>query len=101
MRLLESMRNPFSFSSLAFLLLAPVLLIPRQALAIGDAATHFVVYVNPNAENMGRYSMLIVTAVNGGADGTTHVNIVDDAADGDADDTLTNISLIRGQSQVI
>jgi hypothetical protein len=73
---------------------------PREAAAIGNAATHFTVFAPPNNSNNGRHSMLIVTAQSSGTNGRTQVDIVDDGADGDSDDSYS-VSLARGQSQVI
>lgn len=73
---------------------------PRDARAIGNAATHFTVFVPPNDSNNGRYSMLIVTAQASGPSGRTHVDIIDDGADGDADDSYS-VDLARGQSQIV
>jgi len=73
---------------------------PRDALAIGNAATHFTVFAPPNNSNNGRHSMLIVTAQSNGINGQTQVQITDDDGDGDSDDSYT-VNLIRGQSQVV
>lgn len=75
-------------------------LTPRSAQAIGNAATHFTVFAPPNNSNNGRHSMVIVTAQSNGIGGQTRVEIVDDNADGDSDDSYT-VDLSRGQSQVI
>ncbi len=72
-----------------------------NAHAVGEASTKFNFYVPPNNENVGRYVALVVTAVTGMAGETTTVQIVDDGADGDTDDSVSNISLTRGQSYIL
>lgn len=75
------------------LILVAVLWPVNPVQAAGGAGTMFGVYVPPGYPAAG----LLVTAVQ---DDTT-VNIVDDDADGDEDDTLTDIKLDRGQSYVL
>lgn len=79
------------------LCLTPLLLGAPAALGLGEASTRFVVYAPPNNENMSRFSMIIVTAV---TEGATTVDLVDDGADGDTDDTVNGIQLTRGQSYI-
>ena len=73
---------------------------PREAYAVGEAATVFNVFVPPNNNNVHRDIALIVTAVDARNDYVTTVDIVDDAADGDDDDTMLGITLRRGESYV-
>ncbi|MEM9073670.1 MAG: hypothetical protein AAGE52_34590 [Myxococcota bacterium] len=68
---------------------------PSLALA-GEASTHFSIFVPPNNNNVGRLSVLVVTAQ---ADDTS-VSIVDTDEDGDSDDS-TSALLARGQSVVV
>jgi len=69
---------------------------PTTTEAIGEASNKFQIYVPPNGVGS-RAVALIVTAQ---LDNTT-VDIVDDDADGDNDDTYTNITLDRGESYVV
>ena len=64
--------------------------------AVGETSTRFGVFVPPSMVS-GRDATLIVTAVQDG----TVVDIVDDAADGDADDTATGLTLAAGQSYIV
>ncbi len=64
--------------------------------AVGEASTQFSVYVPPNM-NSARDPGLLVTAVQDG----TVVDIVDDDADGDSDDTHLGITLSQGQSYIV
>lgn len=66
--------------------------------AVGEASTHFQVFVPANNDNNGRDLALIVTSA---YSGTTTVDIVDDNADGDSDDTVTGISLDYYESYVL
>jgi LruC domain-containing protein len=61
--------------------------------------TRFQVYVPPNNEVSGRYSAIVITALSGDAAQPVLVELVDDAADGDDDDTVS-ASLVRGESLV-
>lgn len=81
---------------LAALLVALGLLCSGTAHA--DAASRYQIFVPPNADNNGRDVMLVVTAVQ---PGTTLVDIIDDAADGDADDTVLGQALERGESYLV
>ncbi|MEM1416343.1 MAG: hypothetical protein AAGH15_15650, partial [Myxococcota bacterium] len=66
--------------------------------AYADAASRYQIFVPPNADNVGRDVMLVVTAVQ---PGTTLVEIIDDAADGDDDDTVLAQPLTRGESYLV
>lgn len=93
-------RSPSLLALVAASALTGAAVTPRDALAIGNAATHFTVFAPPNNSNNGRYSMLIVTAQSNGIGGQTQVQITDDGGDGDSDDSFT-VNLTRGQSQVV
>lgn len=71
-------------------------LIARALAFAGEASTFFKMYVPPNADNSGRRSCLVITALKN----NTTVNVVDDNMDGDSDDSWTGI-LNAGQSYVI
>ncbi len=68
----------------------------RPAQAVGEASTQFGVFAPASAVST-RDSTVIVTALQ---DNTT-VDIVDDGADGDTDDTHTGIVLNKGQSYIV
>lgn len=74
------------------------LAVPGTAEAVGDAATKFNVFVPPNDHSASRAVSLIVTNV---SPFPATVDIVDDDADGDADDTVLGVVLERGQSQIV
>jgi LruC domain-containing protein/uncharacterized repeat protein (TIGR01451 family) len=63
-------------------------------------ANYFQVFVPPNNDANNRYSSIVVTALSGTTDDPTVVNLVDDGADGDTDDSINNAKLARGQSLV-
>ncbi|MEM7035293.1 MAG: lamin tail domain-containing protein, partial [Chloroflexota bacterium] len=67
------------------------------AFAVGEASTHFGIYIPPNASNAYRDPSLIITAMHDG----TIVDIVDDDDDGDSDDTHLDVELDQGESYVI
>jgi len=67
------------------------------ALGAGGGGNRFHVVVPPNNDNVGREVALIVTATQDG----TLVDIVDDDADGDSDDTALGVPLDAGQSYVL
>lgn len=70
---------------------------PQRAIAVGEAATRFGVYIPPSAVS-GRLATLIVTAVQN----DTQVDIVDDSADdGDNDDSHLGLLLGTGQSYIV
>jgi LruC domain-containing protein len=66
-------------------------------LAVGDASTHFQLFVPPNNNASGRDVALIVTNC---SPFDTIVNIIDTDEDGDSDDSVSDILLTRGQSYV-
>lgn len=66
------------------------------ALATGEPSTYFNIYIPPNNEIMSRDVCLIVTALYD----STSFSIVDDGADGDADDSKSGM-LMQGQSYVL
>lgn len=70
---------------------------PPNVWAVGEAATTFQIYVPPNADYSFRRVMLVVTALSD----LTSVNIVDDDADGDDDDSALGVQLSAGQSYVV
>ncbi|MDX2175482.1 MAG: LruC domain-containing protein [Candidatus Sumerlaeia bacterium] len=72
-------------------------LLAGRAGAVGDASTSFQVFVPPNNDRVGRDVALIVTNV---SPFRTTVDLIDDGADGDTDDTVLGIVLDRGQSYV-
>ncbi len=74
-----------------------VCLAPTTSRAAGDAATRLNIFVSAN-NVAGRQPMLIVT--NPSAQAAT-VSIIDDGADGDTDDSVTNIVLQQGQSRIV
>ncbi|MCA9971919.1 MAG: lamin tail domain-containing protein, partial [Anaerolineales bacterium] len=78
---------------LLLLLLAPF----ARTHAVGEASTRFGIFVPPNGENSSRDPALIVTAVQD----NTHLDILDDPADGDADDTAAGLTLNTGQSYIL
>jgi len=77
--------------------MVPWLLWSSLALALGDAATHFQVFVPPN-NVPGRDVSVAITAVSGG---TTTVALLDDGLDGDTDDTVSDIVLRQGETYVM
>lgn len=79
--------------TLAALILATL---AAGAYAVGDASTSFQIFVPPNNDNVGRDVALVVTNT---SPYEANVNIVDDGADGDTDDSAVK-KLARGQSYV-
>jgi len=63
-------------------------------------ATQFQLYVPPNNDTGTRYSAVVVTAMSGTAAEPCVINLIDDSADGDSDDTVMGSSLNRGASLV-
>lgn len=63
-------------------------------------ANHFQIYAPPNNDLNNRYSAIVVTAMNGTSASPCVVNLIDDAADGDSDDSVMGASLVQGQSVV-
>jgi hypothetical protein len=78
------------------LLLLCLLSATRLAIATGEPATFFNIYVPPNNDNVRRDVALIVTAI---YDSTAY-SIVDDGMDGDTDDSARGY-LMAGQSYVL
>lgn len=74
--------------------------VPRPAEAIGEASTAFAVFVPPNNDTIARAAFIAITALEGSASDPTHATLVDDATDGDSDDSLPNVPLVRGQTLV-
>ncbi len=68
----------------------------RPAAAVGETSTRFGVYIPPSAYT-GRPATLVVTAIQDG----TQVDILDDNADGDTDDTVAGVALNTGQSYIL
>lgn len=62
--------------------------------------TRFQVFVPPNNEVSGRYSAIVITALQGDPFNPTQVSLIDDDADGDSDDSVLDVSLVKGQSLV-
>ncbi|MBI1290661.1 LruC domain-containing protein [bacterium] len=87
----------FQVGRLAALLTILLALCGSRAFAVGDASTNFQLFVPPNNDKVGRDVAIIVTNV---SPFTTTVDLVDDGADGDTDDTVLGITLTRGQSYV-
>jgi hypothetical protein len=84
-------------SSLAVsILLSLLILFPRHAGAVGEASTRFNIFVPPNNELLGRDVLIAVTALSD----STIVQIIDDNADGDDDDSYQDLRLDRGQSLI-
>lgn len=74
-----------------------LLMVCTEALAVSDLSTKFKIYVPPNNKSNGNHAILVVTAFQN----NTTVNILDDAVDGDSDDTYENIALDEGQSFIL
>ena len=69
-----------------------------RASAVGDSATKFNLYVPPNNSHTSRASTLIVTNI---SPTTATVDIIDDNADGDEDDTVRGVSLAQAESYIV
>jgi LruC domain-containing protein len=63
-------------------------------------ASTFQVYVPPNNTNSNRRSAIVVTAMAGTSDAPSVVDLIDDGADGDTDDSVLGVELERGESLV-
>jgi hypothetical protein len=63
-------------------------------------ANHFQIFAPPNNNAGTRYSVVVVTALAGTATDPCIVDLVDDGADGDTDDTQLNVSLTKGESLI-
>ncbi|MCA9900235.1 MAG: lamin tail domain-containing protein [Ardenticatenaceae bacterium] len=92
----QIVKSPFLKLLLAALLLT-ALLPAQKTQAVGETSTKFGMFVPPNGNNTGRDPMLVVTAVQD----NTSVDIVDDNADGDNDDSALGLTLNTGQSHII
>ncbi|MCA9900236.1 MAG: VCBS repeat-containing protein [Ardenticatenaceae bacterium] len=79
------------------MLLGMLLTTTQTVFAVGETSTKFVMFVPPNGDHPDRDPMLVVTAVQ---DNTT-VDIEDDSADGDSDDSALGLTLHAGQSHII
>ncbi|MDK2972684.1 MAG: hypothetical protein PWP23_2439 [Candidatus Sumerlaeota bacterium] len=79
-------------------LLLACLLAVRGAWAVGDAATNFQIFVPPNNDVVHRDSALIVTNV---SPNPAAVTIEDTGEDGDTDDSVSGLVLVRGQSHIV
>ena len=62
--------------------------------------THFQIYVPPNNLSGTRASSITITAQAGTSGNPVLVNLVDDGADGDTDDSVLGASLLKGDSLV-
>lgn len=91
------MKSSYWFRLFLFPALLFAMFLPSNLLAVGDASTHFQVFVPPNNDNVGRHVALIITNV---SPFSTMVDLVDVGEDGDTDDTVLGIELGRGQSYV-
>ncbi len=71
------------------------------ALEESHVGTHFQVYLPPNAASYSRANALVVTAQAGSASTPCVVDVYDDPADGDSDDSMFGVRLAKGESVVI
>jgi len=78
--------------------LAPSLV---NAIEESHVGTHFQVYLPPNAVSFSRANAMVVTAQAGSAGTPCVVDVYDDAADGDSDDSMYGVRLAKGESIVI
>lgn len=63
-------------------------------------STRFQVFVPPNNDQNGRWSSIVITALSGTAAAPTLVDLIDDGADGDTDDSVSGAALVKGASLV-
>ena len=99
------MKKQITHSKKEYLQLAAVLMMllftfmrtPISIFAVGETSTRFGMFIPPNGNNSGRDPALIVTAVQD----NTIIDIIDDNADGDDDDSATGLTLNTGQSHII
>ncbi|MCP4498539.1 MAG: LruC domain-containing protein [Deltaproteobacteria bacterium] len=63
-------------------------------------ASRFSVFAAANNDSNGRYSAIIVSAMHGTFEHPTIVDLIDDDADGDDDDTLLAVALQKGEHLV-
>ncbi|MEL6546099.1 MAG: hypothetical protein AAFQ82_15835, partial [Myxococcota bacterium] len=69
--------------------------LPEPAHAVGDGATRFNLYIPGNNSHSSRRVLLIVTSV---SPESNRIDIIDDDADGDSDDSALGVVLERGES---
>lgn len=83
----------------ALLLLAA----PAASSALEEAhvGTHFQVYLPPNAASYGRANAMVITAQAGSSAKPCVVDVYDDPADGDSDDSQYGVQLMKGESLVV
>lgn len=97
---LNSLASSRSILRSLWLLLACWLLLSalgdNRVFAVGDASTRFCLFVPANNELLDRDVLLSVIALSD----STIIEIIDDGADGDTDDSYKNLLLNRGQSLV-
>ncbi len=79
-------------------LLAPAI---TPALEESHVGTHFQVFLPPNAASFGRANAMVITAQAGSATTPCVVDVYDDPADGDSDDSQYGVRLAKGESIVI
>jgi hypothetical protein len=79
-------------------LLAPAL---GAALEESHVGTHFQVFLPPNAASYSRANAMVITAQAGSATTPCVVDVYDDPADGDSDDSQYGVQLSKGESIVI
>ncbi len=94
------MVRPIALLSVAVLLASSSSDAPAATWRETKVATEFQIFVPPN-NNLNRvYSALVITAHAGTAADPCVVDLIDDDADGDTDDTQRGVSLVKGQSLV-
>ncbi len=89
--------------ALALALAWMALVAPEAAHALEEAhvGTHFQVYLPPNAASYSRANAMVVTAQAGTSAVPCVVDVIDDGADGDTDDTQLGVKLLKGESVVV
>jgi LruC domain-containing protein len=87
----------------AALLILAALAAPGLAAALEEShvGTHFQVFLPPNAVSYSRANAMVVTAQAGSVNTPCIVDVYDDAADGDSDDSKYGVALVKGESIVI
>ncbi|MGB0384795.1 MAG: FG-GAP-like repeat-containing protein [Ardenticatenaceae bacterium] len=94
------MNKSIFIRAICFLMLASMTFLfssTPETLAVGEASTRFGIYVPPNGSEEERDPALIVTAMSNG----TTVDIIDDDADGDSDDSHLAVTLNQGDSYIV
>lgn len=86
---------------LAVITILMIILTPLPVFSVGEASTYFNIFVPPNDWSSSRESMLLITAIESRQGEITLVDIIDDAADGDDDDTHLDVKLRRGETFII